>query len=128
VNADLVIGDPHVEHGFTRHHGVPAFNGLHKELIMSRTLTSLRASLTLGAFLLAGGALHSAHAADAPAQRLAMARTSEAVVYKAAPAQARQVTQRADITVAKAPVRRTQESRSDSDGTRFTYDSCGCSN
>ncbi|HEX6720182.1 MAG TPA: hypothetical protein VF107_01365 [Burkholderiaceae bacterium] len=97
---------------------------------MSRTLTSLRASITLGAFLLAGGALHSAHAADAQTQRLAMARTSDAVVYKAAPAQARQVTQRADV-VAKAPVRRSQGSSSDlrySDGTRFTYDSCGCSN
>jgi hypothetical protein len=95
---------------------------------MSRTLTSLRASITLGALLL--GALHGAHAADAPAQRLAMARTSEAVIYKA-PTQVRQVSQRADITVAKATQRRAQESRSDlrdSDGTRFTYDSCGCSN
>ncbi len=96
---------------------------------MSRTLTSLRASITLGALLL--GALHGAHAADGAAQRLAMARTSEAVVYKAAPVQARHTAQRADVAVAKASQRRAQESRSDlrdSDGTRFTYDSCGCSN
>jgi hypothetical protein len=107
------------------------FQGLHKEFTMTRTLTSLRASITLGAILLTGAALHPARAADAHAQRLAMARTSDAVVYKAAPAQTRPVAQRADITVAKAPVRRTRESRSDlrdSDGTRFTYDSCGCSN
>jgi hypothetical protein len=99
---------------------------------MSRTLTSLRASITLGALLLAGGALHSAHAADTTTQRLAMARTtgSDAVVHRA-PVQSQQATQRADIAVAKAPVRRAQPSRSDSrdsDGTRFTYDSCGCSN
>ena len=100
---------------------------------MSRTLTSLRASIALGALLLAGGALHSAHAADVAPQRLALARTTtgEAAADKATPTQARHVTQRADMAVAKAPARRAQASRSDtrdSDGSRFTYDSCGCSN
>jgi hypothetical protein len=35
------------------------------------------------------------------------------------------------MAVAKAPVRRAQEARTasrDSDGSRFAYDSCGCSN
>lgn len=100
---------------------------------MSRTLISPRASIVLGALLLAGGALHSARAADQAPQRLAMARTaaSEAALYKPAPMQSRQVAQRADVAVAKAPVGRSPASRSGargSDGSRFTYDSCGCSN
>jgi hypothetical protein len=38
--------------------------------------------------------------------------------------------QRAETNVAKAPVRRAQERTNsrDSDGSRFAYDSCGCSN
>ncbi|HEY6511906.1 MAG TPA: hypothetical protein VI032_07995 [Burkholderiaceae bacterium] len=102
---------------------------------MSRTLQALRTSITVGAFLMACGALHSAHAADATVQRLAMAcvHGSDAAGCKPAPMQARQVAvaQRAEMTVAKAPARRVQELRtasSDSDGSRFTYDSCGCSN
>lgn len=103
---------------------------------MSRTLQTLRASVTVGAFLMACGALQSAHAADAAVQRLAMAcpHGSDAAGCKAAPMIAtRQVVtaQRADAAVAKAPTRRAQESRvamRDSDGSRFTYDSCGCSN
>ena len=103
---------------------------------MSRTFQTFRASITVGAFLMAFGALHTARAADAPAQRVAMACTygSDAAGCKAAPMIAtRQVVtaQRADAAVAKAPTRRAQESRvamRDSDGSRFTYDSCGCSN
>jgi hypothetical protein len=68
-------------------------------------------------------------------QRLAMAcpHGSDAAGCKAAPMHsARHVaaTQRA-TAVAKAPARRTQDARvasQDSDGSRFTYDSCGCSN
>ena len=72
---------------------------------MSRTFQTFRASITVGALLMAFGALHTARAADAPAQR-------------------------AEMGVAKAPVRRSQERTDsrDSDGSRFTYDSCGCSN
>lgn len=102
---------------------------------MSRTLHTLRASIAAGAFLMVCSALQIAHAADAPVQRLAMACThgSDAAGCKPAPMPAaRQATaQRAPTVVAKAPVRRAQESRvalRDSDGSRFTYDSCGCSN
>ena len=102
---------------------------------MSRTLQTLRASITVGTFLLACGALQSAHAADATVQRVAMACThgSNAAGCKPAPTQARQVVapHRAEMAVAKAPVRRAQESRVTAqagDGSRFTYDSCGCSN
>jgi hypothetical protein len=99
-----------------------------QEFNMSRTLQALRASITVGAFLMAGA---SVHAADAQAQRLAMARThsSDAV----APVRSARLVaseQRTDLAVAKAPVRRAQQrvDARDSDGSRFTYDSCGCSN
>jgi hypothetical protein len=100
---------------------------------MSRTLQALRASITVGAFLMAAA---SAHAADAAVQRLAMAcpHGSDAAGCKAAPMHsARHVAtaQRAATAVAKAPARRTQDARiasQASDGSRFTYDSCGCSN
>ena len=100
---------------------------------MSRTLQTFRASITVGAFLMAFGALHSARAADVPVQRLAMACThgSDAAGCKAAPMQC------APARARNAPRRRRQgagaraqertDSR-DSDGSRFTYDSCGCSN
>ena len=97
---------------------------------MSRTLQALRASITVGAFLMAAA---SAHAADAAVQRLAMAcpHGSDAAGCKAAPMPALRhavSTQRAEM--AKAPARRTQQrvASQDSDGSRFTYDTCGCSN
>jgi len=103
---------------------------------MSPTLHTLRASLTVGAFLMACGALQTVHAADAAEQRVAMACThgSDAAGCKAAPMRAVRhaaPTQRAEMDVAKAPVRRTHDVRADSrdsDGSRFAYDSCGCSN
>jgi uncharacterized protein YfaQ (DUF2300 family) len=117
-----------------RHHGVPAFQ-VYKEFIMSRTLRTLRASVTVGAFLMACGALQSAHAAEPAAQRLAMAcpHGSDAAGCKPAPMTVQRhaaTVQRAEMAVAKAPVRRTQQrvDARDSDGSRFTYDSCGCSN
>jgi hypothetical protein len=96
---------------------------------MSRTLHTLRASFAIGALLLAGGALQSAHAADANVQRVAMAGThsSDAGVTTTRHTAAMQ---RAD-TAAKAHERRARDARvvsQHSDGTRFTYDSCGCSN
>lgn len=102
---------------------------------MSRTLQSLRVSISVGAFLVVCGAMNSVHAADAPVQRLAMACThgGDAAGCKPAPMQARQISaaSRAEATFVKAPVRVAQESHSaarDNDGSRFTYDSCGCSN
>jgi hypothetical protein len=97
---------------------------------MSRTLRTLRASITVGAVLLSFGALPTAQAADAQVQRLAMARThTSEVVAPARAVRAVASEQRADTAVAKASVRRTQQRDSrDSDGSRFTYDSCGCSN
>lgn len=96
---------------------------------MSRTLRTLRASITVGAVLLSFGALPTAQAADAQV-RLAMARThTSEVVAPARAARAATSEQRDDTAVAKASVRRTQQRDSrDSDGSRFTYDSCGCSN
>ena len=95
---------------------------------MSRTLQALRASITVGAFLIAG---ITAHAADTTVQRVAMARThnSDAVASAQATRPATSA-QRAEIAVAKAAVRRSQQraDSQDSDGSRFAYDSCGCSN
>ena len=100
---------------------------------MSRTLKSLRASITVGAFLLACGALQSAHAADTTVQRVAMAcpHGSDAAGCKAAPMPAMRHAASVQRTeMAKAPARRTQQrvASQDSDGSRFAYDSCGCSN
>jgi len=97
---------------------------------MSRTLQALRASITVGAFLMAAA---SAHAADAAVQRLAMAcpHGSDAAGCKAAPMPAlRQAASAQRAEMAKAPARRTQQrvASQDSDGSRFTYDTCGCSN
>ncbi len=102
---------------------------------MSRTLQTLRVSIAVGALLVACGAINSVHAADAPVQRLAMAcmHGSDAAGCKPAPMQAPQTSAafRAEAAFAKAPVRAARESHSaarDNDGSRFTYDSCGCSN
>jgi len=97
---------------------------------MSLTLQALRASIAVGSFLMAGATVH---AAEATVQRLAMAcpHGHDAAGCKAAPMpvlrQAASV-QRAEM--AKAPARRAQQrvASQDSDGSRFTYDSCGCSN
>jgi hypothetical protein len=106
---------------------------VYQEFNMIRTLSTLRTSVAVGAFALAIGALHSAHAADAAEQRVAMAYThgSDAAQRKQ-PMQSRQATAaaRAELALAKAPARRAQAQHDlrDSDGSRFTYDSCGCSN
>ena len=99
---------------------------------MSRTFQTFRASITVGAFLMAFGALHTARAADVAEQRVAMAYTHGSDAARKPAMQSRHVAaaQRADVAVAKASVRRTQERTDlrDSDGSRFAYDSCGCSN
>lgn len=98
---------------------------------MSRTLQALRASITVGAFLMAGVTAHAADANDATVQRLAMARTHSGDA--AAMAQATRPAggaRRTEVAVANAPVRRAPQriDSRDADGSRFTYDSCGCSN
>ena len=99
---------------------------------MIRTLRTLRTSVTVGAFLMAFGALHGAQAADVAEQRVAMAYTHSSDAARKQPVQSRHAAaaQRAEVALAKAPVRRMQERADlrDSDGSRFTYDSCGCSN
>jgi hypothetical protein len=85
-----------------------------------------------GALLMAGAALQQAQAADVAVERVAMATThgSDAASGKAMNA-ARTAAQRSDTVVAKATARRVHETPSgarDSDGNRFRYDSCGCSN
>jgi len=99
---------------------------------MSRTLHALRASITVGAFLIVGA---TAHAADAAVQRVAMAcpHGIDAAGCNPAPMSAHSVAtaHRAQPAVTKAPVRREHVAHSDvrdNDGSRFMYDSCGCSN
>lgn len=102
---------------------------------MSRNLKTLRASIQLGAFLVACGAMHSAQAADATVQRVAMACTqgSEMAGCRLEPMRAGQavVAQRVEKSAVRAPARQSTKSHTaavDSDGSRFAYDSCGCSN
>jgi len=104
---------------------------------MYSTIRSLRMSIVAGAVLLAGGALHSARAAEAgdvAVQRVAMAcmQGSDAAACKPAPMQVRPAAaQRVDKAAPKASMRNTHVSANDAhdlDGSRFTYDSCGCSN
>ena len=101
---------------------------------MSRSLASIRrVSIALGVLFVSHGALAQAQAESSP-QRLAMARTHSAdttnhqTVTPARQAAAR----RSGITTAKLQVRRPPEQRSaamsSGDGSRFAYDSCGCSN
>lgn len=102
---------------------------------MFRTLHNLRATIAIGATLVACGAMHSAYATDTTVQRVAMACTqgSDAAGCKSATAFVGQVAlvQRAEVAAVKAPARPLQKSRVasiETDGSRFTYDSCGCSN
>ena len=94
---------------------------------MSRTLQALRASISVGAFLIAG---ITAHAADTTVQRVAMARTHSSDAAASTQATRPTSVRRAETSVAKAAVRRSQQRADshDSDGSRFAYDSCGCSN
>ena len=104
---------------------------------MSRSLASIRrVSMALGVLFISHGALAQGQA-DPAAQRLAMARTHTAETARhqaAAPAARPAAARRAgsDSTTAKLQVRRSSEQRSEAtssgDGSRFAYDSCGCSN
>jgi len=99
---------------------------------MSRSLTSIRrVSMAIGVVFISHGALAQTQA-DPSVQRLAMARTQTAETAHHQTAQVvRPAAARRDITTAKLQVRRSSEQRTEgtsSDGSRFVYDSCGCSN
>jgi hypothetical protein len=103
---------------------------------MIRSLASIRrVSMALGVLFISHGALAQGQT-DAATQRLAMARTHtpETAHPQAAPVARPAAARRAgsDSKTAKLQVRRSSEQRSEatasSDGNRFAYDSCGCSN
>jgi len=91
--------------------------------------------MALGVLFVSHGALAQAQA-DSSTQRLALARThtAEAAHHQAVAPAARKATPRrtgSAITTAKLQARPSSEQRSEatsSDGSRFVYDSCGCSN
>jgi len=92
--------------------------------------------MALGVLFVSHGAMAQAQA-DPSVQRVAVARThaDEISGHQAmAPTTRHAVTQRAvsDLRTAKLQSRRSSELRSGStpsgDGSRFVYDSCGCSN
>ena len=104
---------------------------------MTRYLATIRrTSLVLGALTLGWGATLHAQAADHAVQRVAMACTqgSDMAGCKPAVAQIERHTVHAqrDSARAKAPAQHEQATRTvaalDNDGSRFRYDSCGCSN
>jgi hypothetical protein len=95
---------------------------------MKSLAATSRRLLTVAALFVAAAA--PALAADQPAQRLAMVYTKATDVASKPVAASTARHAQADQTVAMT--RRAQTSRSsamrDSDGSRFVYDSCGCSN
>jgi len=101
---------------------------------MSRQLTVLhRASFALGALIITWG-VAPAVAAD-QAQRVAMACTQASDAgckHISAPNARHTMHVQRDNAPAKAPAQRAQATRTmaalDNDGSRFRYDSCGCSN
>ena len=104
---------------------------------MSSYLASIRrTSLVLGALTMGWGVTLHAQAADPTVQRVAMACTqgSDMAGCKSAVASTGRhaVHAQRDSTRAKAPVQHGQAARTvaalDNDGSRFRYDSCGCSN
>lgn len=105
---------------------------------MSRYLVNLRrASFAVSVLFIGQAVMAQPQASDPATQRVAMACTQAADAHGcqhlATPAARRVATQHAgsDMTVAKLN-RRAPEARpsvaSSSDGSRFVYDSCGCSN
>jgi len=96
------------------------------------TLATLpRASLFFAALCVGAAIAPVARAADQPAQQVAMANTQARDPGKVLVAQRTPRVQRTNSDA--TPTRRANEARSvvatrDSDGSRFLYDSCGCSN
>jgi hypothetical protein len=104
---------------------------------MHRTLAHIRASMALGVLFVSYGVVPQVQAADPTPQRVAMACTHAAEGPGCQPARlpaARHAApQRAstELAAVKVHARRAQDVRSVAaigDGSRFVYDSCGCSN
>jgi hypothetical protein len=104
---------------------------------MTRYLATIRrTSLVLGALTLGWGATLHAQAADQAVQRVAMACTQGSAMSGCKPAvtstERHTVHAQRDSARAKAPAQHEQATRTvaalDNDGSRFRYDSCGCSN
>ncbi|HET7525636.1 MAG TPA: hypothetical protein VFK10_06815 [Burkholderiaceae bacterium] len=99
-----------------------------------RYTTPLRATAIVGAFVLNFAVAPQVRAADAAPQRVAMARThtSDAVAGDKASMHAATTVERASSRTAKTQAQRKPEGRQvatvANDGSRFVYDSCGCSN
>ena len=98
-------------------------------------LASLRrASLVIGAVWFSAAMAPLAQAADQQVQQLALANTQARDSGKVIATQHAARAQRAHSDVVQAkPARRSHEARTvaaarDIDGSRFVYDSCGCSN
>ena len=97
-----------------------------------RYTTPLRATAIVGAFVFSFAVAPQVRAADTAPQRVAMARThtSDAVAGDKASMHAATTVERASSRTAKA--QRKPEGRQvatvANDGSRFVYDSCGCSN
>jgi len=97
-----------------------------------RNTTTLRATAIVGAFMLGFAVAPQVRAADPAPQRVAMACThaSDASGCQSTVRPAAAV-DRVSSHTAKAPAQRKPESRQVAqvnDGSRFVYDSCGCSN
>jgi len=104
---------------------------------MPRTLAHIRASIAVGVLFVSYGVVPQVHAADSTPQRVAMACTHAAqgpgCQHATIPAARQAAPQRASTehAAAKVHARRAQDVRpvaSVGDGSRFVYDSCGCSN
>lgn len=100
---------------------------------MSRHFASIRrTSLVLGALTLGWGVTLHAQAADPAVQRVAMACTQGGDSAGCKNTEHHAVQAQREGTRAKAPAQRAQAAHTvaalDNDGSRFRYDSCGCSN
>ena len=86
---------------------------------MSRTLHALRASITVGAFLIAGT---TAHAADVAVQRVAMACPHGSDAAGCKPMAVRHTTQAARVMPEAAPVKAAAKAKPASDKSTVDYE------
>jgi hypothetical protein len=100
-----------------------------KEIRM-RNIATLRAASVIGVFLYSAAVVPQARAADPAPQRVAMACTHTGDGCKS-PVRTTAAVEHASSRTAKAMAQRKPESQQvaqSNDGSRFLYDSCGCSN
>ncbi|HEU5294176.1 MAG TPA: hypothetical protein VFU71_05265 [Burkholderiaceae bacterium] len=99
-----------------------------------RKTTLLRATAIVGAFMFSFAVVPQVRAADAAPQRVAMAcaHSSDATSGCQSAVRPAAAVDRVSSRTAKASAQRKSESRQivaqTNDGSRFAYDSCGCSN